>query len=39
MSQLDKADYAAREIHSGTSYDDAMKILEANGFEKVFDRR
>lgn len=33
-----KVDYAAREIHSGTSYDDAMKILEANGFEKVFDR-
>lgn len=33
-----KVDYAVREIHSGTSYDDAMKVLEANGFEKVFDR-
>lgn len=33
-----KVDYAVREIHSGTSYDDAMKVLEANGFEKVLDR-
>ena len=30
--------YVRREIYTHTPYDEAIKILEANGFEKVFDR-